>query len=175
MRASTAPVGAAVAMEATSAPTVGAAVATDAAARVAVEASSAVAMEVASAVEAAPTLEPSIAMNAPAVIGVSAIVAAAVVTEVMESAIVEDSPAPPAWAMKPRAGSDEESTGEPLRAIVTIRRARIRVVVIVAVGANRRWTCIHGSGVIAAVHRANSYSDGNLCACQRSGNQANSS
>lgn len=43
-------------------------------------------------------------------------------------------------AMEPRTCSDENSAGEPTRPVVAIRRARIRVIRIVAVGAHRRRT-----------------------------------
>ena len=172
-------------MEAASAPTVEAVIAVDVAARVAAEASSTIAMDVASAVEAAPALEASAATNAAAVKGVSATEAACGAAEPApveamaaggEKTAIAPRVSPEARVrMEPRTGSDEESTGEPLRAIVTIRCACIRGVVIVAVGANRGYTLIYRRGVVSAVHWANSYPDRNLRTRQRSGNQANSS
>lgn len=44
-----------------------------------------------------------------------------------------------AVAVEPRARADEDSTGEPLRAVVAVRRARIRVIRVVTVGARRSW------------------------------------
>jgi len=42
-------------------------------------------------------------------------------------------------ATEPRASSDEQTAGEPARAVVTVRRAGIWVISIVAVGANGSW------------------------------------
>jgi hypothetical protein len=52
-------------------------------------------------------------------------------------------------AVEPRAGSNEDAAREPARAVVAIRRARIRVIWVVAVSADRSGT----------VSRANSNSD----------------
>jgi hypothetical protein len=41
-------------------------------------------------------------------------------------------------AAEPRAGSDEDAAGEPLGTIVAVGRARVRVIIIVAVVAQRR-------------------------------------
>jgi len=48
-------------------------------------------------------------------------------------------------AVKPRAGADKDSPGEPIRTVVSVRRARVRIIVIVAVETGRRrfnvgWT-----------------------------------
>ena len=40
-------------------------------------------------------------------------------------------------AMKPRAGADEYAASEPVRTVVAIRRASVRVISVVAVRANR--------------------------------------
>jgi hypothetical protein len=61
--------------------------------------------------------------------------------------------------VKPRARSDEDAVGEPTRAVVTVRRARVRVISIVTVLADRSFTDIAG---------ADSNADRNsLCACER--------
>jgi hypothetical protein len=44
--------------------------------------------------------------------------------------------------MEPRASPDEESVYEPIGAVVAVRRARIRVIAVVPVGASRTWTQI---------------------------------
>jgi hypothetical protein len=178
-------------MEATAAPTVGAAVTVDAA-RVAVGASSTIATEVASAVptdaaaacvavEISSTVkasEPSVATNAATVKGAAATEPApvkAMAASGEETAITPRVAPETRVCVEPWAGSNEESTREPLRSIVAVRCASIRRVVIVAIGAD--WGCafIYGSGVVATVHWAYSYPDRNLCTCQRSRNQANSS
>ncbi len=40
--------------------------------------------------------------------------------------------------VEPGAGADEDPAGEPLRAIVTNRRARVRIIRVISVGADRR-------------------------------------
>ena len=42
-------------------------------------------------------------------------------------------------AAEPRAGTDEQTTGEPARTVVTVRRAGVGVIAIVSVGADRSW------------------------------------
>jgi hypothetical protein len=42
-------------------------------------------------------------------------------------------------AVEPRAGTDEDATGEVARTVVTVRRAGIGVIPIVSVGADRSW------------------------------------
>jgi hypothetical protein len=42
-------------------------------------------------------------------------------------------------AVEPRASTDEQATGEVARTVVTIRCAGVRVIPIVAVGADRSW------------------------------------
>jgi hypothetical protein len=44
--------------------------------------------------------------------------------------------------MEPRASPDEESVYKPIGAVVAVRRARIRVIAVVAVCASRTWTQI---------------------------------
>ncbi len=62
-----------------------------------------------------------------------------------------------AEAVEPRAGADEQSTGEPPRSIVTIRRTGVGGVAVVAVGADWCWSKIAW---------ADPDSDGDsLCAC----------
>jgi hypothetical protein len=39
------------------------------------------------------------------------------------------------WAVEPRAGSDEDSAGEPLGAVVAVRGARVRRDCVIAIGA----------------------------------------
>jgi hypothetical protein len=68
-------------------------------------------------------------------------------------------------SVEPRARSDEDATREPARAVVTVRRARVRVISIVTVLADGSFTDIPG---------ADSNADRNsLCACERRRGQAN--
>ena len=62
-------------------------------------------------------------------------------------------------SVKPGTRSDKEPTGEPARAVVAVRRARVRVVSIVAVGADRSFTDITGADSDADRH--------SLCARER--------
>ena len=43
-----------------------------------------------------------------------------------------------AEAMEPGTGTDEDAAGEPARAVVAVRGACVRVIIVVAVSANRR-------------------------------------
>ena len=52
--------------------------------------------------------------------------------------------ATPEAAVKPRAGADENTTGEPARAVITVGRARVRVIRVVTVGANGSWPDVPG-------------------------------
>jgi hypothetical protein len=47
-----------------------------------------------------------------------------------------------AEATEPRAGADEESTVKPFRAVVTVRRAGVRIIIVVAVIADRSYADI---------------------------------
>jgi hypothetical protein len=70
----------------------------------------------------------------------------------------------PIKTVKPRASTDEDTAGEPTGTVVAVRRARVRVISIVAVGAHRGWT---------NVSWADSNADHNsLCVCERCRNQA---
>lgn len=67
-------------------------------------------------------------------------------------------PPPRMTAMEPRTGADKNAADEPIRAVVAVGRACIRVVIVVAVcadraGANRDWAAD------SDCHRANSYTD----------------
>jgi hypothetical protein len=64
-------------------------------------------------------------------------------TAVESGMAVESAAAVEAWAsvesaVEPRPGTDEETTGEIARSVVTVRSARVRSISIVAVGARRR-------------------------------------
>jgi hypothetical protein len=48
----------------------------------------------------------------------------------------------------PRAGADEHAIKKPIWAVVAVRRTSIRIIIVVAVSANRRW---------AIIARANAY------------------
>jgi hypothetical protein len=53
--------------------------------------------------------------------------------------------------VEPRAGADKHATREPLRSVVAVRRAGVRVIAIVAVGADW-WRAVVGRAVIAGAH-----------------------
>src|SRR2546429_8902841 len=66
--------------------------------------------------------------------------AKAVAVEIAVEPALESARAVKAAAVKPvepRACADKHATREPLRSIIAVRRAGVRVIVIVAVGANR--------------------------------------
>jgi hypothetical protein len=63
-------------------------------------------------------------------------------------------------AVEPRAGTDEQAAREVARTVVSVRRAGVRVIPIVAVGANGGWTFIsradpyaHGNALRVSVRR----------------------
>ena len=88
------------------------------------------AMEASTTVESTVTAESFVVKPATAIaITTTTVVAPAVVTTAIETATVV--------SMEPRASPDEDSVEEPIRAIVTVRRAGIWVIIIIAVGANR--------------------------------------
>ena len=65
----------------------------------------------------------------------------------------------------PRAHANEYTVYKPLRPVITVGRAGVRVIIIITIGTNRGWT---------DVSRANSYAnDHSLCAGKRSAKQAN--
>jgi len=73
--------------------------------------------------------------------------------------------APAAEAMEPRTRSDKHAAREPARSIIAIRRASVRRIRVVAVGANRRR---------AKIGRPNSHADHNsLCTSQCCRSQEN--
>lgn len=69
-------------------------------------------------------------------------------------------------AAGPRAGADKDAAGEPAWPIVAIRRARVRVISVVAVGAHARWTNVSWAADPHADHNS-------LCMRIRCANQAN--
>ncbi len=97
------------------------------------------------ATEPADRAAPSVAVTVPAVGGAKT-----------ASAPTTSAPA----AVEPRARSDEETTGEVARTVVAVRRARVRVIPVVTVGANRSRTDIpwanahaHRKALSASVRR----------------------
>jgi hypothetical protein len=120
--------------------------------------------------ETAPTVKAFAAMNMAATMKafpVEAISKVPAITEV--AATVEPRVAIKAWsavkAAEPRAGADKNAAGEVARPVITVRRARVGIVSIVAVLAYRGWTDIG---------RADSNAENNsLCMSVRRGDQAN--
>jgi hypothetical protein len=68
--------------------------------------------------------------------------------------------------MEPRAGADKYVACKPIRSVVTIRRARVRVIWIVAIGAYGWWTIVGRAADPNADHNP-------LCVCKRRRTQAN--
>jgi hypothetical protein len=56
--------------------------------------------------------------------------------------------------VKPWAGADEHTAYEPLRPVVAIRRARVRIICVVSIGADWGWS---GVAIAGADSNANSY------------------
>jgi hypothetical protein len=48
-------------------------------------------------------------------------------------------------AVIPRAGADEDSTDEPIRPVVSVGGAGVRVIIVVAIGADGSRPVIHGT------------------------------
>jgi hypothetical protein len=102
----------------------------------------------ATTVEASTTVEPSTSIEAAATPEALMIESAASETVVVPGTSAEAAPAPaivipvatPAAAIPaviPRARADEHAIDKPLGAVVAVRRARVRVIIIIAVGAYR--------------------------------------
>ena len=66
--------------------------------------------------------------------------------------------APVKAVIPPRSGADEDAAYEPIRAVIAIGRAGIRVIAIIPVGASR-------SGADTCVNRANADADAHLSLC----------
>jgi hypothetical protein len=81
------------------------------------------------AVEATVTAEPFVVKSAATITITTTVIAPAIVTTAIETPAVE--------SMEPRASPDEDSVEEPIRAVVTVRRASVWVIIIVAIGADR--------------------------------------
>jgi hypothetical protein len=127
-------------------------------------ASMGVAVEPAAAVKALPTMESFTASKAlaamPAPITAEAITAAPAVAVTIPASTIRAMPAGTVEAMEPWARADENAPGKVIRAVVAVRRARVRVIAIVTIGAggrrsNVRWAWRHPE------------SDRNLCVSVR--------
>jgi hypothetical protein len=133
--------------------------------------STATAMEIAATtVEAASDLAMSIEAVAimPPIVPVAIVIPVAAVPPI---AIVAPVPMAPISrtsieaTMEPRASAYEDAAGEPARTVIAVGRARVRVIRVVAVGADRSW-----SDVAWADSHAH---DNPLCTGVRYGRQAN--
>lgn len=102
--------------------------------------------------------EPSaaaVAISAPAI-------AIATPTEGPIAATTVEAAVPIEASVKPRASADKDATGKPIRAVVAVRRARVRIVSIVTVLADGSFTDIAG------IARPDSNADRNsLCTRER--------
>lgn len=88
---------------------------------------------------------------------------AAIVTTTVEASTIEAGMAK--IRVVPRADADEHAVHKPLGPVIAVRRAGVRIIIIITIRANRRWT---------DVSRANSYAnDHPLRAGKRSAKQAN--
>jgi hypothetical protein len=83
----------------------------------------------ATAVEATVTAESFVVKSAATITITTTVIAPAIVTTAIETPAVE--------SMEPRASPDEDSVEEPIRAVVTVWRASVWVIIIVAIGADR--------------------------------------
>ena len=87
-----------------------------------------------------------------------------VATATSEAGLVATASVKPAASIKPatepRAGANEDATVEPIWTVVAVRRARVRVISIVAVGAHWSWA-------IVARTVSKSEADPNLRMCVR--------
>jgi len=124
-------------------------------------ASSEAAARKAAAIGGAGTANKSTIIARPSVISAAIVAATSVVgSTVVAAAIISPGPtvvAAPVIAVEPRAGTDEDAVHKPVRAVVSIRGAGIRVIIIVTVVAN-------GTG--AVIDRAtNADGDTNLGVC----------
>jgi hypothetical protein len=91
-------------------------------------------------------------VKAPTVV-TTAIEAAAVIAPAIETRTVEP--------VEPRASPDEHAVYEPIRAVVTVRRASVWGIIIVAIGANRSRANISVPWANSNAH------DHSLCVCER--------
>src|SRR5712664_2658645 len=122
------------------------------AAPAAVGSTTSTAMEASAAVEAFTTMEATAAMSestttgvtvAAARVPVAAPVVAAVVIATPTSVIAISTAA--VVAVVPRAGADKDAADKVVRTVVAVRRTRIWVIAVVAVGANRSGSYISGT------------------------------
>jgi len=82
-----------------------------------------------------------------------------------------EEPTPAEAATEPGSGSDKEPAGKPIRPVVAIRRAVIRVITVVAVGAHRRRPVVT---IARTVHRAaDSNADDNSLRMRRNSRRQN--
>ena len=124
-------------------------------------------------VEAMPTVV-EIAVEAAMIVKIASAFAETVpaIVEVSteETPIIEIATSPKSRAsiktVEPRARADEDAAGKPLRAVVAVRRARVGVVIVVAVGAHRRRAVVSGAAYSDADHNS-------LRLCVRRWNQEN--
>ena len=138
-----------------------------------VETSAGSAMEAATAVKAAGSAESAAVVHASARAGTESTAAEPAIKTAAEATIVEASSktaieAPPKTAVieiveateaaiettesestEPGTGADEYAIGKPIGAVVAVRSAGIRIVVVVAVGAHRRSAEIRPAGTVA--------------------------
>src|SRR5260370_12545944 len=118
------------------------------------------AMKAAATVEPAASVKPLSSVEVTAAVEVAATIAAIESMSIPAAAVVAISPtvvtatilaAPVAVRMIavvtviPRSGADEDAAGEPIRSVIAVGGARVRIIVVIAIGADGsrlviRWT-----------------------------------
>jgi hypothetical protein len=75
----------------------------------------------------------------------------AVIKPAMKAAIKETITIPEAKAAtktKPGAGADEDVPGEPFRGVIAVRSTGVRVITVIAIGADGRWAVVIDSWTV---------------------------
>jgi hypothetical protein len=101
-----------------------------------------------------------ISIAAMPVVAAVSVVAAAIIAATVEAMTI-------VAAVEPRAGTDEDAADEVVRAVVSVRSAGVRIIAVVAVGANWR-------GADGSVHGTYRNADANLCVSAARGKKQNS-
>jgi len=116
--------------------------------------SASAAVEVVTAVEVTPATITVAAVEVSATVTAieAAAVAATTVTTISAAAVVSTATVAISAAvvamsvtMKPRSGADEDTACEPVRGVVAVGSAGVRIVIVVAIGANGRGAVIGGA------------------------------
>ena len=105
-------------------------------------------------VKAAPASEPSATVEpAPAVKSTATKTAPAESTTTAEPAIAKEAAAPEAPTAEPRASADKDAAYEVIRAVVTVRRAGVGIITVIAVITDRCSTVVAAHWTNSDAHR----------------------